>query len=135
MWIWAAFGILSCALGDFAFCLSLCTLRFVLIAALVLLINCVIWLSVRLSKYSESERMENDAENDVSLPSFSSERSVDDSVIDDERNEAYRLKFTRLQLRCDEIQGDNERLINHIYQVKRIVHRYKKQRRFVRNFC
>ena len=39
-------------------------------------------------------------------------------------------KYDKLAKKCESIKLDNERLINNICQIKKIIHKYQKQRRF-----
>ncbi|KAI1283148.1 Non-histone protein 10 [Halotydeus destructor] len=72
--------------------------------------------------------METEADNDASVASCS-EQSFDLNSVKDDAEDIHKLKFEKLNQRCEEIQMDNEKLINHIYQLKRIVNRYKRQKK------
>lgn len=54
-------------------------------------------------------------------------------IIKEELNgsDKYPARCSHLLTRIESIKLDNERLINHIYQVKKLVHKYRRQRRYL----
>ena len=51
--------------------------------------------------------------------------------MNDQKDDIYFIKYNNLLQKCEQYRIENERLINHIYQAKKLFSRYRKQRRYV----
>uniref|UniRef100_T1IES5 HMG box domain-containing protein n=1 Tax=Rhodnius prolixus TaxID=13249 RepID=T1IES5_RHOPR len=56
---------------------------------------------------------------------------TDESEEESEEVDVYRKKYQLIVERCEVIQQDNERLVNRIHQVKKILKRRRKERKFL----